>query len=384
LDEEQSQESSTIESDLNQDNDSYDEWLSTPAAMPAASQYLNSDLNPTLGGTPLSPITTTLPVNAMDMELATIASNVGLVEARAVTEESTLTILQEAQEVDAYQLSKSLQKQAEKDLKELKERQCHRIGYCLIAGSLIVISLSLGTGLGLRKVDTNAQSLSLSMAPSSVPSSAPTSYLGLLYDDLPIFTQLSLQNYSTPQWSAFDWLSNHQNISNLPEWRKKQLFALATFFYAMQGPSWNKKIRNDWMDETNDECNWFSSLLFGVFDPVTRQWSETANYSSCNTNGEMEVLAFQYLQLAGLEPSIPPEIILLSSLASISLYQSNITASLHHFLPSELYQMTNLTTLHVSSNSVVGEIPSELGLLTSLTILSLSDNALHGKLPPQP
>jgi hypothetical protein len=89
------------------------------------------------------------------------------------------------------------------------------------------------------------------------------------------------------------------------------------------------------MDETKEECNWFSSL-FGVFDPLTEQWYETVSYSSCNADGDIEVIAFQDLQLARLEPYIMPEITLLSSLASISLYQSNITVSLYHFFPSEL------------------------------------------------
>jgi hypothetical protein len=381
LEEDQFQESSTIVADLNQGTHGRAGLVYPPANLLAVSQYLNSVENRTSGRTASSQLATRLPTSVLDMVPTTTGSNVGLVEARAVIEESTGHILQEAQQVDAYRLSISLENQAEK---ERKERQCRRIGYCLITGSLIVISLSLGIGLGLGKADTGntaiVPSLSPSMTPSSVPSSAPTSYLDLLYDTLPDYTQKSLQNYSTPQWNAFDWLSNHQNISHLPEWRKKQLFAFATFFYAMQGPSWNKKIRNDWMDETKDECNWFSNQ-FGMFDLVTGQWNESANYSTCNTNGELRHLALQDLQLSGLEPSIPPEIVFLSSLESIYLSECNITTSLHHFLPSELYQMTNLITLSVSSNGFTGVIPSKLGLLINLSVLILWDNGLKGKLP---
>jgi hypothetical protein len=49
--------------------------------------------------------------------------------------------------------------------------------------------------------------------------------------------------------------------TRLPEWRKKQLFALATFFCAFEGENWNKPIRERWMDDTVDECLWFSSDL---------------------------------------------------------------------------------------------------------------------------
>jgi len=39
----------------------------------------------------------------------------------------------------------------------------------------------------------------------------------------------------TPHWKAWNWLSSHQNLTNLVKWRKKQLFAMAAFFFAFGG-----------------------------------------------------------------------------------------------------------------------------------------------------
>ena len=83
------------------------------------------------------------------------------------------------------------------------------------------------------------------MAPTEIPSSAPTGTLDLLVEDLPDYTRESLKNGSSPQWKAYDWLLNHGNITRLPEWRKKQLFALATFYYAFEGPHWPQYIQDD-------------------------------------------------------------------------------------------------------------------------------------------
>jgi hypothetical protein len=95
-----------------------------------------------------------------------------------------------------------------------------------------------------------------SMSPSEAPSSASKGAMDVLFMDLPDHTQGRILNSSTPQFQAWEWLSNHQNITGLPEWKMKQLFALATFFYAFEGENWNPLIKDKWMDDTKDECLW--------------------------------------------------------------------------------------------------------------------------------
>ncbi|CAB9530163.1 expressed unknown protein [Seminavis robusta] len=137
----------------------------------------------------------------------------------------------------------------------------------ILAGAAIV-----GTVAGTQKqpdetigAATPTPTAFLSMEPSDVPSSAPTGALDMLLDSLPDYTLASMNNGSdTPQWKAWQWLANHQNITFLPEWRKTQLFAMATFFYAFEGENWNPLIQERLMDDSVEECDWYSGG-FGLF-----------------------------------------------------------------------------------------------------------------------
>ena len=50
-------------------------------------------------------------------------------------------------------------------------------------------------------------------------------------------------------------------------------------------------------------------------------------------------------------------------------------------IPSEIGNLTNLTTLWLSSNELTGSIPAEIGNLTNLVTLTLFDNQLTGEIP---
>ena len=52
-------------------------------------------------------------------------------------------------------------------------------------------------------------------------------------------------------------------------------------------------------------------------------------------------------------------------------------------IPSEIGNLTNLTTLFLNDNQLTGEIPSEIGNLTNLTTLFLNDNQLTGEIPSE-
>ena len=50
-------------------------------------------------------------------------------------------------------------------------------------------------------------------------------------------------------------------------------------------------------------------------------------------------------------------------------------------IPTQLGELTGLTVLHLSTNSLSGSIPIQLGELTGLTYLSLHTNSLTGPIP---
>ncbi|CAB9520955.1 expressed unknown protein [Seminavis robusta] len=223
-----------------------------------------------------------------------------------------------------------------------------------------------------------------SMAPSEIPSSAPTGVLDLLLDNLSNQTLARINSGSeTPQWRVWNWLANHQNITWLPEWRKEQLFALATFFYAFEGEKWNPLIKERWMDDMVGECDWFSNG-FGYFDFDGQYFDLDVPWRySCNSHGNFTSLWLENLQLSGLTPSIPPEITMLSSLSLLQFSSNDIATSISSLIPAEVYEMTDLTSFGIFLEQVTGQFPSELGLLTALKQLYLMENELTGQIPSE-
>ncbi|CAB9521283.1 expressed unknown protein [Seminavis robusta] len=223
-----------------------------------------------------------------------------------------------------------------------------------------------------------------SMTPSEVPSSAPTGALDLLLDSLPDNTVARMNNGSdTPQWKAWRWVAEHQNITFLPEWRKTQLFALATFFYAFEGDNWNPLIKgHGWMDDTVEECDWFSSG-FGYFDWYGKYREWYGGTAPCDELGQFTSLDLADLDLLDHIPSIPPEISLLTSLSRLLLNNNDFARLTASFFPAEFFRMTALTSLWFAGNQLLGPVPSELALLTALVNVDLSDNRLTGLVPSE-
>ena len=75
----------------------------------------------------------------------------------------------------------------------------------------------------------------------------------------------------------------------------------------------------------------------------------------------------------------------MKDLSGVILVDSNINATLHEFLPLEIYELSNqMRWLHFSHNDLSGTLPTKLGSLTLLEELYLNDNyALTGTLPSE-
>ena len=175
----------------------------------------------------------------------------GLVEARPVTERSSLQVVSQAEavELDPQDLER-------KQRKQIKEQQYLKIGGIMVLVACLVLVVTLGVTLGGQETEP-PQTLAPSFAStSSNPTSAPTTVLDRFALGLPNFTQQSLLDPSSAQYRAFEWLLNYPDFALLSEGRQKQVFALATFYYAMAGPEWPEAIRDNWMDYEQHECNW--------------------------------------------------------------------------------------------------------------------------------
>ena len=95
--------------------------------------------------------------------------------------------------------------------------------------------------------------------------------------------------------------------------------------------------------------------------------------------GNLTALTSLFLNVNQLTGSIPSELGNLTALTNLDLGNNQLTGS----IPSELGNLTNLQILSLFNNRLTGSIPSELGNLTTLTNLALFNNRLTGSIPSE-
>jgi RHS repeat-associated protein len=91
---------------------------------------------------------------------------------------------------------------------------------------------------------------------------------------------------------------------------------------------------------------------------------------------QLTQLLLTYNSLSG---EIPSQLGNLSNLEGLALHDNNLTGS----IPSQLGNLTKLRTLTLGGNSLTGSIPVSLGNLTKLIWLELEENQLLGAVPQQ-
>jgi len=120
----------------------------------------------------------------------------------------------------------------------------------------------------------------------------------------------------------------------------------------------------------------FSSPLLQVFSAVSNCFTGSLPVVMCSS-ASLNTLALDGLQsapscqmkfLRGLNGILPPNLYTIRSLLTGGL-------------PVCLFQMGNLTTLHLSGNGLTGTLPRNIQISSALRDLSLSHNKLHSTIP---
>lgn len=280
----------------------------------------------------------------------------------------------------------------EEAAQQRRKEECRKMTLFATVGGLLLITIVLIVVVAILATMINNQDTPEMMLP--IPAAVPTDdaaapmppmeNLEILYSTLPDRTKENVMVTNTPQALAWEWLRHHQNITRIPDWRKRQLFSLATFFYAFEGPLWPHDISKNWLNDTIDECSWINTsleYLYGISS--TYQKTTAVDFRPCNDAGEIQTLALLWLKLSRGSPRIPPELALLPSLSIIILAFNEIKVPLPHLLPKELGELTNFKVLVFHGNGIVGTIPKEIGLLTTLDYLMLGENVITGTLPSE-
>jgi hypothetical protein len=211
----------------------------------------------------------------------------------------------------------------------------------------------------------------------------------------------------SPQAQALRWLERDlQYNSTLEPWRVRQRYALAVFYFSLNGRSW---LNNSGWLSVNHECSWYSQEVAaeGPCDASHRLvslWSSSNNMSgslpldlgylsdlklillSSNIvvgpipSTISNLIQLQYLDLSGniLSGPLPSQLVRLP-LEDVLLHSNKLTGT----IPAEFGMLTNLTSVYFDENLLNGTIPTQVGLLGNLTVLGLPSNFLSGPLPTE-
>lgn len=196
---------------------------------------------------------------------------------------------------------------------------------------------------------------------------------------------------------AFEWLTQHPELDELPDWRRVQLYAMATFFHALNGKNWPSAFdRDDYLRPDVSECLW------GDHYQTEADGSACAGDDERVTNLELKgslenIWTFVELQnltlidfglpeteirrIANVRGALPLEVAFLSSLESIHIQYTELASELSDMIPSQLKQLKNLKTIHYGDNLLIGTIPRGIAKLTTLRDLILNHNKLSGTIP---
>ena len=300
---------------------------------------------------------------------------------------------------------------------------------CLLLG-LAIIGAIVGTTVGLMDggeesliIQANTNSANTTEAPTTpiIEEFLETRFPFLFRNE----TYEAINNSTSPQALAYEWLIGDPNITHYSDERIRQRFALVTFYYATNGNNWRENA--DWLSYSVHECNWYSqsSLQFqpelrgiGVCDSLSNftQSNDTLNHLWLDDNeldGELPLEMFYYLTSlesfslnwnavnqtayeewikAGENPDefwetskrtftrpLPTQIALLQNLQKLHIVGNGCCQG---SIPSEI-AVLSLKTIDIGTNYIGGNLPSELGKLKALQHLDLSRNGLTGTLPSE-
>lgn len=246
----------------------------------------------------------------------------------------------------------------------MKLKRRNRMCGCLLL--IVAIAVGLGVGLGVSFNDTSAA------MPTASPTPAPTltPYGSLRQLVSPYSSDDDLDDETSPQAKAIDWLLNKDPAQLLPlqegfaEWTLLERYAMAVLFFSTDGPKWDENL--DFMSESS-VCDW----------PRRNSTESTSNVNriKCNEDGHIYDLRIHFNSLNG---TIPAELSALSLLELMS-FSAN---SLHGTIPSQFGALSSLWLLQIDMNFMTGSIPEKVAALPKLSTLNLFMNSMSGTLPP--
>mmetsp|Transcript_2293 Transcript_2293/g.3591 ORF Transcript_2293/g.3591 Transcript_2293/m.3591 type:complete len:349 (-) Transcript_2293:672-1718(-) len=191
---------------------------------------------------------------------------------------------------------------------------------------VVVVTVSLTVGIVLGAVPSSSQNYQSETNSSTPP--PPRTRLNrdaFIQNVLPGYTRAGLENETSPQSQAFEWLWEGDDPS-LPIWRQVQRFALETGAISLTTSTASDAVGITELQEARwltlpHECTWLTNSARAVV---------------CDSLDHYQVLDLSSFGLAG---TIPPEVALLADLVIMNLSGNS---GLHGILPSEVGFLTRM------------------------------------------
>ena len=194
--------------------------------------------------------------------------------------------------------------------------------------------------------------------------------------------------YDLDQWDGSAWVLLERNLSGT-SYTHSGLAARTTYYYQVRalGAGGAEGPWSDWKQATTFPRTDRAALVALYNAAGGANWTNNTNWLSArpldewhgvttDSNGRVTELNLGFNELSG---TIPSELGNLSNLSTLDLGVNRLSGT----IPSELGNLSNLWSLVFWGNQLSGTIPSELGNLSSLTGLYLGGNQLSGTIPSE-
>ncbi len=158
--------------------------------------------------------------------------------------------------------------------------------------------------------------------------------------------------------------------------------ALVALYNSTNGNNWTRK--NNWL--TGPVSTWYGITVVGNRVTQINMNPSSPPFSGNNLVGPIptqigNLTALTSLDLAynKISGSLPGQLGILPNLTFLNISNNQLTGS----IPTSLGSLSNLTVLLLNNNQLSGTIPSQIGSLTKLTLINFTFNALSGNIPSQ-
>jgi gliding motility-associated-like protein len=160
--------------------------------------------------------------------------------------------------------------------------------------------------------------------------------------------------------------------------------ALVAFYNATNGPGWTN--RTNWLAPNRSVSTWYGVTVVGNrvtqldMNPTSPPFTGNNLVGNIPTQiGNLTALTSLDLAYNQLSGSIPTQIGNLANLTFLNLSHAQLTGP----IPSNISGLSNLNVLLLNNNQLSGAIPISIGNLVQLTQINLTFNNLSGAIPVQ-